>query len=67
MYEKAKLYQDAILDSNVVLSMDPKHTKARIRRARVYEAMVSDIEFAKRIKVRYFSNCITEPENGCFQ
>lgn len=40
MYEKAKMWADALLDSNVVLSMDPRHTKARIRRSRVYEATV---------------------------
>ena len=41
MYEKAAMYSDALIDASIVLSMDVKHIKARIRRGRVYEAMVS--------------------------
>jgi hypothetical protein len=38
MYEKAGHYEEALLDINVVLTMDAKHLKARVRRARIYEA-----------------------------
>ena len=34
------VYEEALLDISVVLIQDPKHTKARARRARIYEAQV---------------------------
>lgn len=38
MYEKLQQYEHALRDITVILTMDPSHTRARIRRARVYEA-----------------------------
>lgn len=37
MYEKSNKYEDSLRDIMVVLTMDPHHLKARVRRARVYE------------------------------
>lgn len=41
MYEKCGEYEKSLQDITVILAMDPNHMKARIRRARVYEALVS--------------------------
>ena len=41
MYEKASVYDEALLDINIVLHMDNKHTKARLRRARIFDIQVS--------------------------
>ena len=41
MYEKAGVYEESLLDINIVLHMDNKHVKARLRRARIYEAQVN--------------------------
>ena len=38
MYEKLSQYENCLRDITVVLTMDPHHMKARVRRARVYEA-----------------------------
>lgn len=40
-YERSKEFEKALGDIMVVLTMDPSHLKARTRRARVYESMVS--------------------------
>ena len=40
MYEKAGIYEEALLDINIVLHMDSRHVKARLRRARIFEAQV---------------------------
>ena len=40
MYEKCGEYEKSLQDITVILAMDPNHMKARIRRARVYEALV---------------------------
>jgi tetratricopeptide (TPR) repeat protein len=40
MYEKAGIYDEAMLDINIVLHMDTSHIKARLRRARIYETQV---------------------------
>jgi hypothetical protein len=40
MYEKLRQYEDSLRDIMVVLTMDPGHMKARLRRARIYEAQV---------------------------
>jgi hypothetical protein len=69
MYEKAKMYSDAILDSNIVLSMDPKHTKARIRRSRVYEALVSHRTIDRfSVDVCLMCSCLlAASKDGCIQ
>lgn len=43
MYEKVQDYDACLRDISVVLNMDPNHLKARVRRARVYEAQVRQI------------------------
>jgi len=40
MYEKLNLYDKSLSDITVILTMDPFHMKARVRRARVFEAQV---------------------------
>ena len=40
IYACIGVYEEALLDIAVVLIQDPKHTKARARRARIYEAQV---------------------------
>ena len=40
MYEKHEAYSQALEDILVVLSLDPLHIKARLRRSRIYEAQV---------------------------
>jgi len=39
MYEKLNKFDMCLTDIDIVLSIDPNHIKARVRRARVYEAM----------------------------
>jgi deoxyadenosine/deoxycytidine kinase len=41
MFEKSGELDKSLNDIMVVLTMDPTHLKARIRRARIYEAQVS--------------------------
>lgn len=38
MYEKLQQYEHSLRDITVVLTMEPMHMRARVRRARVYEA-----------------------------
>lgn len=38
MYEKLQQYEHSLSDITVVLTMEPMHMRARVRRARVYEA-----------------------------
>lgn len=38
MFEKAGRFDESLLDINIVLHMDSKHLKARVRRARIFEA-----------------------------
>lgn len=38
MYEKLSQYENCLRDITVLLTMDPHHMKARVRRGRVYEA-----------------------------
>jgi deoxyadenosine/deoxycytidine kinase len=40
MYEKCNELDKSLNDILVVLTMDPHHLKARIRRGRIYEAQV---------------------------
>lgn len=40
MYEKAGVFDEALLDINIVLHMDSQHVKARLRRARIFDAQV---------------------------
>lgn len=40
MFEKSETFPQALEDILIVLSLDPLHIKARIRRARIYEAQV---------------------------
>ncbi len=39
MYEKSGQYEASLRDITVVLTMDAMHQKAKLRRARVYEAL----------------------------
>lgn len=43
MYEKLNLFDKSLSDITVILTMDPFHLKARVRRARVYEAQVLEL------------------------
>jgi len=43
MYEKQNLFNDALSDIEVVLFREPHHVKARTRRARIFDAQVSNI------------------------
>ena len=40
MYEKAGVFDEALLDINIVLHMDSQHVKARLRRARIFDQQV---------------------------
>lgn len=40
MYEKLEMYEKSLTDITVVLSTDPTHLKARVRRARILEVQV---------------------------
>ena len=40
MFEKSEAFPQALEDILIVLSLDPLHIKARIRRSRIYEAQV---------------------------
>jgi hypothetical protein len=40
MYEKAGDFEKSLNDITVILAMDAMHIKARVRRARIYEAQV---------------------------
>jgi tetratricopeptide (TPR) repeat protein len=44
MYEKTSNLDKSLSDIMVVLTMDVCHLKARVRRARIYEAQVGDVE-----------------------
>lgn len=37
MYEKASALEDSLKDIRILLTMDPNHSKARLRRSRIYE------------------------------
>jgi tetratricopeptide (TPR) repeat protein len=41
MYEKMEAYDKSLSDITVLLAMDTNHLKARVRRARIYEAQVT--------------------------
>lgn len=42
MYEKQNLFNESLSDIEVVLFREPNHIKARSRRARIFDAQVSD-------------------------
>jgi tetratricopeptide (TPR) repeat protein len=45
MYEKMEAFDKALSDITVLLTLDTNHLKARVRRARIYEAQVHLLSF----------------------
>jgi len=51
MYEKIGQYEKSLSDITVILAMDPFHAKARVRRARIFEAQVSVLFSQQRHRI----------------